>query len=322
MRRYLWILLPLIAGLFAGKMLGRWAKQSGPLPAIDPLILLAALPLAAFFVILWHEAGHLLGGRLGGFRPRLLGVGPLLVRWHHGRAALELNRAWELWGGFASALPPRDTPWDLPRLQRSLLLFTAGGPIASLLLALIAALLTLALPAPARIAAGVVALLSAAIALATLQPWGAGAGIVSDGGRLLMLRRGGPAIDRWSALMMLAGLNLDGVRPRDWPPALIAIAAGPADGLTDHTAGLFHQLEHAWDSGDETTAQTALDQILAHRPRLTGFLAQSADHTQRLWDAHHRHDHAAYQATLREIAKNRLAVSTGSYLFYQELTSR
>ena len=84
-------------------------------------------------VLLAHECGHLLAGRLVGFRFQFLALGPLLVsRSEAGRVRVGLNREPALFGGAALALPTDDRD-----LVRRYTWFVAGGPILSVILAVV-----------------------------------------------------------------------------------------------------------------------------------------------------------------------------------------
>ena len=120
----------------AGVMVGRSASDSEWMrlrfDALVPYDLLL-LPLTFFIAILLHELGHLSGGLLRGMRFLLLIVGPLRLR----RTISGLRLDWFLnsgtFGGLAAALPDPQRP-----IRGQLLPLIVGGPLASLLLALLA----------------------------------------------------------------------------------------------------------------------------------------------------------------------------------------
>jgi hypothetical protein len=173
----------------------------------------AALPLAAglaalvcgWTVIAFHELGHVAAGLAVGFRFQLFVAGPLRVEREGAeeRVKAGLNREFSLYGGVAACLPV-DTR-DLPR--RFVWVF-AGGPLASVALALAGWAAVAWLPgAPAglRMLGMVVAMMSAAIGLGTLIPM-RGGGFASDGARLLRMFRGGPEARREAATLSLVAL--------------------------------------------------------------------------------------------------------------------
>lgn len=186
------------------------------------IALLFGMVLLYHLVLLVHECGHLLGGRLVGFRFLLLIVGPLkLVREQHGIQA-SFNRSPGMWGGLAGSVPPNDHD-----LRRRMVVMAAGGPLASLVLALLTGSLawgvshqTACPPACTSSSTTLVWLLllftsatSFLIFLVTSTPSRFG-GFVSDGARLLMLRHGGPAAERLCAVVAVQAAALAGQRPR------------------------------------------------------------------------------------------------------------
>lgn len=138
-----------------------------------------AILLGAMVVsLVLHEIGHLVAGRLVGFRFAFLAAGPLLVRTAAGTVVWKWRLSPAHWAPMAAAIPAAahvtasQVAW-----------YVAGGPIAS---ALVAGVSVLFIDSPVAPAARAMALMSACILIATLQPFGTGAGIPSDGARLWM----------------------------------------------------------------------------------------------------------------------------------------
>jgi hypothetical protein len=211
------------AGYFAGKVFGQdlkdqpaiahWLENSvGVLSGWD----LLALPVLFLLVVAVHEMGHLVGGLSQGMRFLLLIFGPF--QWNATNDGIRFRWVTNLglMGGMAAALPVR-----MDNLRQQLLPMIAGGPLASLLLAVLAAALSFG--AMGRLAgyAAIVALLSLAIFLVTAIPFRAG-GFMSDGMQLLEVRRGGPGVVERADLVAVMASSLGGVRPRDWDEALMA----------------------------------------------------------------------------------------------------
>jgi hypothetical protein len=261
--------LPKIASVaalaLAGAAVGYGAASLGELAGANPslsdgqgLALLALILPLTLLGILAHELGHLAGGRLAGFRFMLLVVGPLKLQRYGERVRLGLNRSLALSGGLAASVPTDDRD-----LRRRMLLMVAGGPAASLLggaLGLAAAALADGLLAGALFAFGAVSL---ALALATLLPLRT-SGFYSDGARILMLLRGGPAADRWCAAVATANTSMS-ARPREVSPALIARAAALPDGSLDDVGARLIAYMAALDGDDIVSAGGHLDYVLAHR---------------------------------------------------------
>src|SRR5690606_38658246 len=74
-----------------------------------------------------HEAGHLLAGRLMGYRPLLFIAGPFRIERVGDAIRFGLNRSIALAGGLAVCVPV-----GLDDLRRRTLVMAAGGPVASL----------------------------------------------------------------------------------------------------------------------------------------------------------------------------------------------
>ncbi len=211
------------------------------------------LPLlaAAWGALAIHELGHVIAGRSQGFALHFLAVGPLLVeRSLDGRYAVRFNRSAITWGGRV-----RMYPKDGERLVRRCAVFVAGGPMASVFLALAAwgAEALCARGARERFF-GCFALASLLVAVGTAQPFGSGAGVVSDGGALRILLRGGDRAARAAAFLALGGAVLAGVRPRDWPAETVGRALAPSDGSVEELGALTMAAAHAGDLGERSRA--------------------------------------------------------------------
>ncbi|MGK7312515.1 MAG: hypothetical protein ACN0LA_09770 [Candidatus Longimicrobiales bacterium M2_2A_002] len=106
-------------------------KRNGPSTAWKILggLLLGGAVGAVVAVLAVHEAGHLLAGRLVGFRFLLFIVGPLRVAREGDRVQVGWNRSLSLAGWLAATGP---TPDRLERLRRRTAIMVAGGPLTSL----------------------------------------------------------------------------------------------------------------------------------------------------------------------------------------------
>jgi hypothetical protein len=204
---------------------------------------LLAFPFLMLIVLGTHEIGHLIGGLSQGMRFLLLIVGPF--GWHASVAGprFEWNTNVALMGGLAATLPTEVGA----SLRRQLLVMIAGGPLASLLLAIFA-VAAIAYVEP-RIAAYclIVAATSFGIFLVTLIPTRAG-GFMSDGMQLIDVWRGGTAVVERSALLRIFAQSMDGVRPRDWDPeALAELSRADSEDPTRRTGGLLYSFMWAMD---------------------------------------------------------------------------
>lgn len=258
------IVLAMLAGAVfgaAGVMAGRAAKggdwlgqRFDALNAFDLLL----LPATFFVVILLHELGHLAGGFARGMRFMLLIVGPLRLR----RTVSGLRLDWFLrgdtFGGLAAAMPHPQRP-----ARGQLLALCLGGPLVSLLLAVLA--LWLSEITEGRWSAHLLILggMSATIFLATAIPMRAG-GFLSDGRQALELLRGGSAVEQRAMLTAAYAQSLSGVRPRDRDPAPLerALALRGEEPMRDVAAALM-AYQCALDRRDLAAAGEWIDRVAA-----------------------------------------------------------
>ena len=208
---------------------------------------LLAIPILILIVLATHEIGHLLGGLSQGMRFLLLIVGPF--GWHASVSGprFEWNTNVALMGGIAAAIPTKVGT----ELRRQLLVLIAGGPVFSLLLAILA--IAIASVADPHFAAHCIflAATSFGIFLVTLIPVRAG-GFMSDGMQIIDVWRGGSAAAERSALLQIFAQSLDGVRPRDWDASAIEqLSRMDSKDPVRLTGGALYLLYRAMDSGDK-----------------------------------------------------------------------
>lgn len=217
-----------------------------------------------------HELGHLVAGLLVGFDFSLFIVGPVLVeRTPSGTLRLGWNRTPAFFGGMAATYPKTNH-----RLRARFAAVVAGGPVASLLLAIAAATALHIVPGSfplVRVELGWLRLLSALVFVGTSVPVPSGA-FVSDGLRFLRITRGGPHGDRELALITLACSQLTGVRPRDWDESLICRALKLRDGSIFECQMHLYSYLHAVDSGAIPEAAGSIGSALALVPSVPDFL--------------------------------------------------
>lgn len=231
--------------------------------------------IALLLALVVHEAGHALGGRLGGIRPTLFIVGPVhLQRGSDGRLRWRLNTKLSCAGGMKSCLPR-----GVAGLRRAMLYSVLGGPVASIA-AGVAALaiyvladlpvVTFPLPGSFRgaLSLGLVTLgvASCGVGLWTLLPRKRGTR-ASDGRRILELRGASTSADRYAAVMALGGCMMAGVRPRDWDPAVVAQAIAGRAGSHVDLAARHMAYEHALDRGDVAAAREHIRYLVDHLGR-------------------------------------------------------
>jgi hypothetical protein len=246
----------------AGGAVGWLAARAGvrfasALPDLSMGWLLLAAGLTVWPHIVLHEAGHALAGLARGMRPVAFGIGPL--RWDRGGSGWRFRRSTGIAGisGFAALLPVGQR--GLSRADQALYLL--GGPLANLATAALAFALAGA-AGEARVAAswlagaGISALLLGAVNLLPFHS----KGWRSDGRGLLDLLRRSPDAALQQRIHQVLALHMAGVRPRDWPEALIPAPVTTADAspspMLAANADLL-RLSWAMDRGDAATAEAA-----------------------------------------------------------------
>ena len=246
-----------------------------------------------FAVLLIHELGHLMVGAMVRFRFGMIGVGPLGLS----RSGDGFRLRWlpvSQWGPFAMAYPT--TPG---RIRTRVAWYIAGGPLASLSLAVGAAWVTGEFSL--RGMSGLAAVLSGAVFVATMQPFaGTGIGIPSDGARLFSLVRGAPNATASAALLALEGATLAGTRPSSWDPAIVALAAQvtgpPAYVMSAATAAL----RRATDGDHSANVVELVARIRAVYPSVARMLRADTAAELSFWLAHHGRDPVAAREFLHD----------------------
>lgn len=228
-------------------------------------VLLVAAVLSVWPHIVLHEAGHAVAGIARGMRPVAFGIGRW--RWDRGRSGWRFRRGGPLAGisGFAALLPEGERGLS----RRDQALYLLGGPFANLLTAALALGLLWALEA-APVAAAVLAGVGASAALLglyNLVPFHS-QGWRSDGRNLLDLLRRSPEAALQQQIHRLLALNMAGVRPRDWPEALLPPPSeAPVAPMLATNADLL-RLSRAMDRGDDAGAAEAALRLTAAFPGL------------------------------------------------------
>ena len=211
--QWLVIAVMAVAGAGLGYLLGRMIKQVPALAERAQAMVwwdLLLIPVLFLLVLAVHEAGHLLGGLRRGMRFLLYIVGPF--QFSRTQSGIRFNWLFNLgtFGGLVAATPDPDRP-----LRPQLLSLTAGGPLASLLLALSGFMLFSMQDGRLGVHALLVALMSMLIFLVTAIPSRVG-GFMSDGKQFLELLHGGEAVIERQRFSTLMAQSMAGVRPRDW----------------------------------------------------------------------------------------------------------
>jgi hypothetical protein len=254
------VFLLTLMGAIIGFLAGRYASPFfSALGTLGTAWLIVLLVLLLYVVLIIHECGHLLGGRLVGSRFMLLIVGPLRILREQRGIRVGLNKNLAAYGGMAASMPQGEQ-----NIQRKMLVMVAGGPVASLLFALLAGGLGLwpgLLPKVVALLFVITALLSALIFVGTSIPTYTG-GFFTDGARILMLLKGGPGVERWSANTLLNSLVLAGRLPREWSPVLLQKSTAIPDGTLDDAVGCSFAYYYNLDTGNIAEARKFLQRQL------------------------------------------------------------
>lgn len=209
----LFMMIGAAAGFFGAKA-GGAAASSMPAPV---LITLAILIIPTFFlVIALHEGGHALAGVWMNFDFRMYVVGPFLWDKEPRGWKFKWNKNVNISGGLVICIPT-----GTHDVSKRFSIYAAGGPVASLLTALLAyGIYLLCQQAAFGSQAGQIftywwmgiAFLSAAIFLVTSIPLHAG-GFSSDGARIIRFLRGGDTARFEVLLLKMISSSMAGNRP-------------------------------------------------------------------------------------------------------------
>lgn len=239
----------------------RLAGESSLFGSFFRLLLVGAALLLLTSAV--HELGHLLGGWLAKLRFYLLVVGPIKISRETGKLRFGLSRG-GAFNGLAACIPEK-----IYDLRRRMLLFALGGPVASLLLALLAGGVFYRLPTgvPAWVGEGaaITAVSSLIFFLTSMKPGTYPNGMPADGGRILMLLQNGAEARRWCALVALNSADVQGQRPRDWDETMVQQAMTGLDASSEGMMARLLVYQWAVDNGRFSQANLLLDDAFALR---------------------------------------------------------
>ncbi|MCU0356664.1 MAG: hypothetical protein MUE95_03715 [Cyclobacteriaceae bacterium] len=254
-----------VAGYWGGYM---GFKAASTMSGTEVLVT-ALLMLPLFFVVIGvHEAGHALAGIAMKFDFRMYVVGPFL--WDKERTGwrFKWNKNVNTFGGLVICIPS-----PVENLSKRFAAYAAGGPFASLLLALLLYGAHQALEVFDDSAGWFTVLLSllfigsvfsGIIFLLTIIPFHSG-GFSSDGARIWRLWRGGDAARFEVLLLNIISDSMAGTRPSQYNMLALEEAQTLADKL-DAPMSVYLQhyfYYHALDTGDLKRAEEHLNNYLA-----------------------------------------------------------
>jgi hypothetical protein len=271
-KKVLTILLLVFVGAVVGFLIGNVLKggnhSQAALPLVAKIVLFAAIIPAFFFVIAVHEGGHALAGVLLNFDFRLFVTGPFMYEKENDRWHFKWNKNINVAGGLVVCLPKNTF-----NLSKKFMLFAAGGPIASLVLAVlfyfIYRLITINNPPASSLQnfinalCIIIAALSAVIFIVTSIPLHAG-GFYTDGARILRLLRGDETSRLEVLMLTIIATATSGTRPANYNIKEMEeaqrIATKIGDPFSVYFHGLFHQA--AFDKGELDKAEQHLNSYI------------------------------------------------------------
>lgn len=103
----------------------------------EDILLVFQLLLSVLLAIYLHELGHIVFGEFAGFKFELIAFGPLKITKINNKIAFSENKHWSLFGGATYSYPERRD-----NMRRRLIIYTLGGPLFSLILAIFSYILS------------------------------------------------------------------------------------------------------------------------------------------------------------------------------------
>lgn len=213
------LVMALLGGLFGYSMVYFFMPaQEGALatPLLFKLMAFPLLLLAIFFVIAVHELGHVSAGLLMDFEFKMITVGPFMVQKEGKKLKWKWNKNLNTAGGLALCIPRNSD-----NITKKFMFFAAGGPLASLLLGIVAYLLTYLISYNNQVFFSfayntffsIAAVFSSFIFILTVLPMKEG-GFYTDGARILNLWRGGYQAKIEAVLLQVTSQLFAGARPK------------------------------------------------------------------------------------------------------------
>jgi len=199
-----------------------------------------------------HEFGHVLAGKLVGYRLFRLVVWPFIFVTSPGGLKIRYARGVALFSGSTLSLPP-----NVPDVVRRQVILTLGGPVVSFLVAI--AVFVVATRVHQAWMWGIA--IAAAILVFSILP--TSGRTPSDGKRIVDLLFAGPRRERAVAMLRIAALVRAGSRPRELPAELIQSACALSDGSFEEAVAHYNGFVWALDSGAIESAKEHLDRALA-----------------------------------------------------------
>ncbi|MDX8365645.1 site-2 protease family protein [Cytobacillus sp. IB215665] len=170
---------------------------------------LISLSFYLLIVLFIHELGHVIGGKLAGYKFLFMTVGPITIERNPNLKVIP-NNNWVAFGGLASCVP---TEKNLTNLLKRHKIFVAGGPILTAIASIISLLIW---HMTEYEIAMIFTILNTVIFFATIVPFQG-----SDGSILLSLQKGGKEAETHLATLLLMKEMMSPKNPIDWDKQLV-----------------------------------------------------------------------------------------------------
>jgi len=254
----------LIAGIALSILAGSPVVAMSVLVIILPITvaIIASCYLFLLLVVLIHELGHLVGGRLVGFQLRSLIVGPFELHLTE-KGRFTRFGDWRRTGGFVRMLPQ-----STDRLSSRFALFVLAGPVVSIVFAFGMLEWFRLTPVPNHLdslfrvlsyeSILILCWMAFGILPGTLLPFTSHGGNATDMKVVLTLWRSKVGRDRYIAILLLSREILAGLRPRDWTSSYCDISTETEDGDAEEVRARLLAYYHGLDSGRTEYARAQL----------------------------------------------------------------
>jgi hypothetical protein len=266
----------MLIGGFIGFIIGNYLKDNPDaiyFPKYAVWIFFIFLYPIYFLAIGIHELGHAAAGISQNFEFKMYVVGPFMFEKEGETWKYKWNKSFNLSGGLALCLPNDDH-----NLIKRFSIFIAGGPVASLLSAVLSFLIYRVIGAGDSYSYlhNIIALffliytfLSTLIFLMTIIPFSTG-GLHSDGARLIRFLKGGD-ISKLEVFVVsiFSGISA-GIRPKDYNMSEILDAKQLSNKLNDNFEVYFDGFlfQHTFDNNQLVEAEMHLENYLANAEKV------------------------------------------------------
>jgi hypothetical protein len=258
----------------------------------------AALLLATAASVTIHELGHLLAAVAVDFEVLAVSLGPVRLRWLHGKYTVRFS-AKRLFLGSISVVPKEMQNWRLQAMW-----IAAAGPLATLVTAAVAWIVLLS-PSPygaPHAFWSALAQMNLLIFVLGLVPNGSQASVRNDAALFSILFRNGREAQELEVIYLISQLRLYAVRPSDYPePLMDRLAIQHACRHETRVMAARVLSDWALDSGDLQMADDWDRQAIGHAVHCEPRLRNSALAASACFDVLFRGDKDSARAKFAEV---------------------